>query len=96
MKVKRLTMQSFRGIGDLTLEFPTDEPIVFIGINGVGKSSILDCLAILLSCFIGRIQFDPDSRTRILTFNGFILKMYVKATSQKDVASTNRTPKMEN
>ncbi len=49
MKVKRLKMQSFRGIGDLTLEFPTDEPIVFIGINGVGKSSILDCLAILLS-----------------------------------------------
>ncbi|MGB5963511.1 MAG: AAA family ATPase [Coleofasciculaceae cyanobacterium] len=58
MKVKRLTMQSFRGIGDLTLEFPTDEPIVFIGINGAGKSSIIDCLAILLSWFIAQIQFD--------------------------------------
>lgn len=71
MKVKRLKMQSFRGIGDLTLEFPTDEPIVFIGINGVGKSSILDCLAILLSCLIARIQFDPTSRNTFIKWNGF-------------------------
>jgi len=61
MKVKRLKMQSFRGIGDLTLEFPADEPIVFIGINGVGKSSILDCLAILLSQLIARIQTPAGS-----------------------------------
>jgi predicted ATP-binding protein involved in virulence len=61
MKVKRLEMHSFRGIGNLTLEFQTDEPNVFIGINGVGKSSILDCLAILISWFIARIQFDPDA-----------------------------------
>ncbi|MDP8963863.1 MAG: AAA family ATPase [Cyanobacteriota bacterium] len=71
MRVKRLKMSSFRGIGDLTLEFPTDEPIVFIGINGVGKSSILDCLSILLSCFIARIQFDPTSRNTFLKFNVF-------------------------
>jgi len=70
MRVKRLKMTSFRGIGDLTLEFPTDEPTVFIGINGVGKSSILDCLAILLSCLIARIQFDPGSRTTTVKWNG--------------------------
>ncbi|MDZ4785701.1 MAG: AAA family ATPase [bacterium] len=56
MKVKQLKMTSFRGIGNLTLEFPKDQPIVFIGDNGVGKSSILDCLAILLSRFIDCIQ----------------------------------------
>jgi predicted ATP-binding protein involved in virulence len=56
MKVKRLQITSFRGIDDLTLEFQTDEPTVFIGINGVGKSSILHCLALLLSCFIRGIQ----------------------------------------
>ena len=71
MRVKRLKMTSFRGIGDLTLEFPTDEPTVFIGINGVGKSSILDCLAILLSCLLARIQFDPTSRNTFLKFKGF-------------------------
>ncbi|WP_442949464.1 AAA family ATPase [Nostoc sp.] len=60
MKVKRLQMQSFRGIGDLTLDFHQTEPTVIIGINGVGKSSILDCLAILLSQFIGRIASNED------------------------------------
>ncbi|MFN4876649.1 MAG: AAA family ATPase, partial [Aphanizomenon sp.] len=48
-------MQSFRGIGDLTIDFDEKEPTVFIGINGVGKSSILDCLAILLSNIIKEI-----------------------------------------
>jgi predicted ATP-binding protein involved in virulence len=71
MKVKRLQITSFRGIGDLTLEFHETEPTVFIGINGVGKSSILDCLAILLSCFIARIQFDPKSRTTSLKLKNF-------------------------
>lgn len=56
MKVTRLKMTSFRGISDLTLEFEPGEPTVLIGVNGVGKSSILDCLAILLSWFTGRIQ----------------------------------------
>jgi len=56
MKVKRLKMNSFRGISDLTLEFDEIEPTVFIGINGVGKSSLLDCLAILLSQLTGIIQ----------------------------------------
>ncbi|MEA5529646.1 hypothetical protein VB638_08580 [Dolichospermum sp. UHCC 0684] len=36
MRVKRLQMQSFRGIGDLTIDFDKKEPTVFIGINGVG------------------------------------------------------------
>ncbi|MCF2151108.1 AAA family ATPase [Desmonostoc muscorum LEGE 12446] len=58
MKVKRLKMESFRGIGDLTLEFDEMSPTVLIGINGVGKSSILDCIAILLSHLIARSQFD--------------------------------------
>jgi len=52
MKVKRLEMTSFRGISDLTLEFQTNEPTVFIGINGVGKSTILDGLSLLLSRFM--------------------------------------------
>ncbi|MEH2392932.1 MAG: AAA family ATPase [Nostoc sp.] len=66
MKVKRLKMQSFRGIGDLTLDFDETEPIVLIGINGVGKSSILDCLAILLSQITGSIQNSVDA---IRSFN---------------------------
>jgi predicted ATP-binding protein involved in virulence len=61
MRVKRLKMTSFRGISDLTLEFHETEPTVLIGINGVGKSSILDCLAILLSWLIAQVQLDPNA-----------------------------------
>ena len=52
MKVKRLTMQSFRGIGDLTLEFDLKGVNIIFGVNGVGKSSILDALSLLLSRFM--------------------------------------------
>jgi predicted ATP-binding protein involved in virulence len=61
MKVKRLKMQAFRGIGNLTLEFDETSPTVLIGINGVGKSSILDCLAILLSRFTSSIEHSTPS-----------------------------------
>ena len=61
MRIKQLRMQSFRGIGDLTIDFDEKEPTVFIGINGVGKSSILDCLAILLSRFSSAIQHSTAS-----------------------------------
>jgi predicted ATP-binding protein involved in virulence len=56
MKVKQITINSFRGIINLTLKFDFKEPTVFLGVNGVGKSSILDCLAILLSWVTARIQ----------------------------------------
>ncbi|AFY54522.1 putative ATP-binding protein involved in virulence [Rivularia sp. PCC 7116] len=61
MKIKRIEMQSFRGIGDMALEFQEDEPNVIIGINGVGKSSILECIAILLSRYTKPVQFPTTS-----------------------------------
>ncbi|BDA73634.1 SMC domain protein [Rivularia sp. IAM M-261] len=56
MKVKHLKIKNFRGLSDLELEFQVQEPMVLVGVNGVGKSSILDCLTILLSQFTGRLQ----------------------------------------
>ena len=61
MKIKNITMRSFRGVSDMTLEFQECEPNVFIGINGVGKSSILDCLAILLSRYTSPVQYPSTS-----------------------------------
>ncbi|MEB3283531.1 MAG: AAA family ATPase [Lyngbya sp.] len=67
MRVKQLKITSFRGIRDLTLTFDQQNLTVFIGINGVGKSSILDCIAILLSWLLARIEYDPDE-TSVSTF----------------------------
>ena len=62
MKVKRLELKGFRGFDEIVLDFDTNpqRPTVFIGNNGVGKSSILDALAILLSWFITGIEFELD------------------------------------
>jgi predicted ATP-binding protein involved in virulence len=79
-------MKSFRGLSDLTLEFDTDEPTVFIGINGVGKSSILECLAILLSWLIKRIQ-TPNSNGR--SFNEDDIKKGWKETHNEITISIN-------
>jgi predicted ATP-binding protein involved in virulence len=55
MRVKRLSMKNFRGVHDLTLEFSQTEPTIIIGVNGVGKSSILECLALQLRTFVDHI-----------------------------------------
>ena len=55
MELKSLKLVGFRGIPELELEFP-EQVNVLVGINGVGKSAILDCTAIMLSRLIGRIR----------------------------------------
>ncbi|MBD2593436.1 AAA family ATPase [Nostoc spongiaeforme FACHB-130] len=68
MRVKRLKMESFRGIGDLTLDFDELEPTVLIGINGVGKSSIVDAISLLMSRFIDWIG-GVSIKEKIKVFN---------------------------
>ena len=71
MKVKRLELKGFRGFDEIVLDFDTtpQRPTVFIGVNGVGKSSILDGLAILLSWFIKRVEFDATNMPEHLVDN---------------------------
>jgi predicted ATP-dependent endonuclease of OLD family len=51
MRIEELHLQNFRGFRELKLDLPPDLA-VFIGVNGSGKSSILDRIAIFLSRFI--------------------------------------------
>jgi predicted ATP-binding protein involved in virulence len=73
MKVKRLELKGFRGFDEIVLDFDTNpqRPTVFIGNNGVGKSSILDSLAILLSWFIKRVEFDAANMPEHLVDNTY-------------------------
>lgn len=55
MRLKSLRLTNFRGIQDLALEF-SEQTNVLVGVNGAGKTAILDCTAIMLSRLIGRIR----------------------------------------
>ena len=55
MKIHSVDIAGFRGISELSLDFP-ERINVLAGINGAGKSAVLDCIAILLSRLIGRIR----------------------------------------
>ena len=55
MKVTSLRIRNFRGIHDLELAFK-DHVNVLAGVNGTGKSAVLDCAAVLLSRFTGRLR----------------------------------------
>ncbi|WP_043683816.1 AAA family ATPase [Castellaniella defragrans] len=55
MHIERLLLKNFRGIRDLEVHF-TERTTTFVGVNGVGKSTILDALAIALSQLTWRIS----------------------------------------
>lgn len=55
MKVKNLKLFNFRGIQELSVNF-TQRTTAFVGANGVGKSTVLDALAIALSQLTWRIN----------------------------------------
>lgn len=54
MKVQNFELTNFRGITHLSLEF-AGRTTALVGVNGVGKSSVLDALAIALSNLTARI-----------------------------------------
>jgi predicted ATP-binding protein involved in virulence len=55
MKITKLSLTNYRGVQSLSLDFH-DKLNVFFGINGAGKSTILDATAIMLSWVANRIQ----------------------------------------
>ncbi len=55
IKINSLQINAFRGIKQLDLAF-SPQFTVLVGINGIGKTAILDCLAILLSHLINQIS----------------------------------------
>jgi predicted ATP-binding protein involved in virulence len=62
MKIKHLQIKDFRGIDELSLDFGSDNINVIIGVNGVGKSSIIDCLRLLLSEYVKKLREEFEER----------------------------------
>lgn len=64
MKVKNLKLLNFRGVHELYVDF-TQRTTAFVGVNGVGKSTVLDALAIALSQLTWRINGNPQKARSI-------------------------------
>ncbi len=56
MKIKHILIKDFRGIDELSLDFGSDNINVIIGVNGVGKSSVIDCVSLLLSAYVKKLR----------------------------------------
>ncbi|WP_258166679.1 AAA family ATPase [Pseudomonas poae] len=66
MQIKRFTLVNFRGIEHMELDFAGRQTVALVGVNGVGKSSILDALAITLSNLTSRIA-NQASKSRAIS-----------------------------
>jgi len=65
MKIKKIKLTNFRGMHSLFLRFDS-RLNVFYGVNGSGKSTILDAMAIMLSWGVSRIRHAGTSGRPIL------------------------------
>jgi predicted ATP-binding protein involved in virulence len=54
MVIKQLHLKNFRLFNDIKVDF-TKQLNVFIGVNGAGKSALLDAIAIMLSSYVSRL-----------------------------------------
>ena len=62
LHIKWVKVENFRGIRELRLDFNTKSNIqVLVGVNGAGKSAVLECMAIMLSSFTERVKGDAHN-----------------------------------
>jgi predicted ATP-binding protein involved in virulence len=66
MHIKELKLHNFRGIKDLHLRLSTNHNVcVLVGVNGVGKSSVLNCINLLVKyydlTYEGRLLYHQEA-----------------------------------
>jgi predicted ATP-binding protein involved in virulence len=64
MRLTELTLEGFRGFADEGLKFDP-RLTVLVGVNGAGKSSLLDALFLLLSQYSARLVGTPSAAGRL-------------------------------
>ena len=62
MRIKKLELKNFRGFEELTIDFPKRESglAVFVGVNGSGKSSVLDAISNTFEEFIYELYSEQE------------------------------------
>jgi hypothetical protein len=60
MKIEKLTLHGYRGFAALDLDLDPDVTVL-VGVNGAGKTSVLDAIALLLSFVPYGVRRGPSS-----------------------------------
>lgn len=97
MKIQSLQLLNFRGFKSLSIDF-LPGTTAFVGVNGVGKSTVLDALAIALSQLTWRINGHPlkarpialDDITQGADFARITLAVDLRGQSVQWSIATNR------
>ncbi len=71
MYIKRLELENYRGFQNLVIDFPAEANNlnVFVGINGSGKSSILDALSLALEGFVYTLYSSKNRNSEVFFQN---------------------------
>lgn len=87
VRIDELSISNFRGLVKSNLVFG-DRSTIFFGANGVGKTSILDSIALLLSRFIAQFPNHSSSRKPInesdITYGRVESRLRITVSSEND------------
>jgi predicted ATP-binding protein involved in virulence len=76
MKIKQLELENFRGFaGKHVVKFHAEKPTVIVGVNGSGKTSVLDAVGILLG-----LEFE---------YQGLLKKNEIISLQKSDISKTS-------
>lgn len=56
MKIERINIDYFRGLKNVSIDALDEHVNLFVGINGAGKTSILDAISLLFSWYVARMS----------------------------------------
>lgn len=65
MKIQKIEIHDFRGLSDVTIDNLDKNLNLLMGVNGAGKSSVLDAIALLLSAYTARLTTAGSKGTQI-------------------------------
>ena len=67
MRIEQLEIKNFRCLENITIKFPANNLAVIVGVNGAGKSSLLDVIAKSLNSIVVKISQIDKSLNKIQT-----------------------------